>query len=689
MNHATIPAAPRSAVGRCGQRFARQRLALAAAAVLALLLLLALFAPWVAPYDPMSQNLRNILQGPSMAHWLGTDELGRDTLSRIIYAARISLQAAFFATGLAALLGIPLGLLAGYYRGIVDRMAMVVVDMLITLPPLILAFAILALLGPGMSNVILAIGLLLSANYLRLTRGLVLVERERLYVASAKVGGIAAPAILLRHILPNIAPPLIVQSAQFCAVVMLIEASLSFLGLGATANDPSWGSMLAAAQSFLMRQPFLPFPPGLALTITVLAFNLLGDGLRDALDVTAQGNKGAQKKALSSPLSHNVGEGAGGEGHPSQSKRLSATSEANVLSAPERNAGGFVGEGHHAPSLPTTPNLLPPTTELLAVRGLAVEFPSPQGQTLTILHDVSFNLAPGETLGIVGESGSGKSMTALALLGLIPPPGRISAGAIWLSGRNLVGLPEAELRRVRGREIAMVSQEPMAALDPLQSVGQQLIAPLRRHHGLGRHQAREHAIELLALVRVPNPRQRIDDYPHQLSGGLAQRVTLARALACNQRLLVADEPTTALDVTVQGQILNMLTDIQRQLGMALIVITHDLAVIAEVCDHVLVMYAGEVVEQAPTQELFQMPRHPYSAALLSALAQHERPGMRLPVLPGMVPSANQWPTGCRFHPRCSYATEACRQYAPVLQPLNEGQASRCMRLHEIECMVLR
>jgi peptide/nickel transport system permease protein len=640
----------RARYARFRQRLVRQRPALVAAAFLGLLLLVALLAPWIAPYDPYVQNLRAALQGPGPAHLLGTDALGRDTLSRIIYGTRISFQAAFLGVGIAAALGIPVGLLAGYYGGLVDRIAMRLVDMLFALPPLVLAFAILAIMGPGLMNVILAIGLVMATLYARLTRGVVLAEREQLYVESARVGGLTPPVILLRHILPNILPPLIVQTAQLLAVVLLVEAALSFLGLGVAVGAPSWGRMLAEAQTNLARQPFLPVPPGLILTLTVLALNLLGDGLRDALE------------------------------------RETGTSSAPQHTAPRPHNG--VSRLHPATAQPPPAAAHPhPTTPLLAVRQLEVRFPGPQGQALTVLHDVSFELARGETLGIVGESGSGKSMTALALLGLIPPPGRISAGEIRLNGRNLVMLPPAELRRVRGRELAMIFQEPMAALNPVLTIGQHLVEPLRMHHGLGRKQARARACELLALVQVPNPHQRIDDYPHQFSGGMAQRVMIARALACNQQLLICDEPTTALDVTVQGQILNVLTDIQRQFGLALIFITHDLAVVAEVCDRVAVMYAGQIVETAPATELFAAPQHPYTAALLRTLAQHDLPTARLPVLPGSVPHAGNWPTGCRFHPRCAFATDVCRSGMPTLQPVNADQASRCVRQHEIELMV--
>jgi peptide/nickel transport system permease protein len=405
--------------------------------------------------------------------------------------------------------------------------------------------------------------------------------------------------------------------------------------------------MLADAQDSLARQPFLPLPPGLALTITVLALNLLGDGLRDSLE---------RERGSSQPVP--------GKTHqklPVQGDSESMGAESNAM---------------HLPASHPSP--------LLSVRHLEVSFPDLSGKALPILQDVSFDLAPGETLGIVGESGSGKSMTALALMGLIPPPGWISAGEIRLNGRNLVAMSTAELRRVRGREVAMIFQEPMATLNPVMSIGQHLIEPLRMHHGLGYKQARTRARELLELVKVPNPDQRMADYPHQLSGGMAQRVMIARALACNQRLLVCDEPTTALDVTVQGQILDVLTDIQREFGMAMIFITHDLAVVAEVCNRVIVMYAGQIVETAATANLFQTPQHPYTAALLGILAHRETPAARLPVLPGTVPHANNWPAGCRFHPRCTFAAEVCKTGVPALERIAAERASRCVRLPDIE-----
>jgi peptide/nickel transport system permease protein len=374
------------------------------------------------------------------------------------------------------------------------------------------------------------------------------------------------------------------------------------------------------------------------LTLTVLAFNLLGDGLRDALERESGPLASAPRQSAPTPTP--------------------ATSPAAQAAVP-----------------PTAQPELASAAALLSVRHLDVCFPRPQGSELQILHDVSFDLAPGETLGLVGESGSGKSMTALALLGLVPPPGHISGGSIRLNGRELVGMPAAQLRQVRGREIAMVFQEPMASLNPVHTVGHQLIEPLRLLHGLSYRQARSQAQELLALVQVPDPTQRLDSYPHQFSGGMAQRVMIARALACNQRLLVADEPTTALDVSVRGQILDLLSDIQRQFGMAILLITHDLGVVAEVCDRVAVMYAGQICETAPVTELFKAPRHPYTAALLATQPRLDASLVRLPVLEGTVPHPTRWPHGCRFHPRCAFAADVCRQGDPPLRMLEPFDVS--------------
>jgi len=304
---------------------------------------------------------------------------------------------------------------------------------------------------------------------------------------------------------------------------------------------------------------------------------------------------------------------------------------------------------------------------LLSVRNLEVEFATERGLVRAI-DDVSFDIYPGETLGLVGESGCGKSVTALAILGLIPmPPGRITRGSIRLEGRELVGLPASQYRRVRGSEISMIFQEPMTALNPVFTVANQMVDVLVRHQAMSRRAARERAIEMLALVGIPSPRRRIDEYPHEMSGGMRQRVMIAMALSCEPKLLLADEPTTALDVTTQAQVLEEIVKLQESLGTAVVLVTHDLGVVAETCGRAVVMYAGTVVEEAPIGPLFSRPRHPYTEGLLRSIPRIRDVKLaELPTIPGSVPDLLHLPPGCRFADRCPRAAEVCREREPEL-----------------------
>jgi peptide/nickel transport system ATP-binding protein len=306
---------------------------------------------------------------------------------------------------------------------------------------------------------------------------------------------------------------------------------------------------------------------------------------------------------------------------------------------------------------------------------------------------VSWSLARGETLGVVGESGCGKSITAMSVLGLVPtPPGRVVSGSIRFQGRELIGLSEPEMRKVRGNEISMIFQEPMTSLNPVLRVGRQLGEPLVLHQGMSAAAARRRVIEMLDMVRIPEARRRVDEYPHQLSGGMRQRVMIAMALACNPTVLLADEPTTALDVTIQAQILRLMLDLKRELGTAIVLITHDLGVIAETAQRVVVMYAGRKVEEAPVKELFARPRHPYTAGLLGSVPHLDRSRQQAPQerrkrlveIPGMVPSLREALTGCRFAPRCPLATEQCRVADPPLEPKSPGHVAACWHSDLVE-----
>ncbi len=314
---------------------------------------------------------------------------------------------------------------------------------------------------------------------------------------------------------------------------------------------------------------------------------------------------------------------------------------------------------------------------LLEVIDLTTQFKTRRGM-LTAVNRVSFSLEAGETLGVVGESGCGKSVTALSILQLLPRPlAHIASGRILFEGRDLVQAGPAVMKRIRGNEISMIFQEPMTSLNPVLRIGFQIMEPLRKHRGMSRRQAREEAVRLLDLVGIPEPSSRVNDYPHQMSGGMRQRVMIAIALACQPKLMIADEPTTALDVTIQAQILELMKRLQQEIGMAVILITHDLGVVAETCRRVVVMYAGRVVEQAPVEELFQRPAHPYTRGLFDSLPRR-RAGRELTPIPGSVPSLLRLPTGCAFQDRCRFSDQDCRRQPPWRE-LRPGHAVRCWR----------
>src|SRR5579871_1908308 len=320
--------------------------------------------------------------------------------------------------------------------------------------------------------------------------------------------------------------------------------------------------------------------------------------------------------------------------------------------------------------------------ELLAVDGLTVRFATANGW-LPVVEDVSFSLNRGETLGLVGESGSGKTVSALAVMGLLP--GRsssVNANSLRFDGRDLTGLSSEEMRLIRGDEISMIFQEPMTSLNPAFTIGAQIAETVRAHRKVSRAEALARAVEMLDVVGIPDPHRRVKDHPHAFSGGMRQRAMIAMALANNPKLLIADEPTTALDVTIQAQVLDLMRRLQAEFGMAILFVTHDLGVVAEICDRVTVLYAGQVVEQSSVNELFARPRNPYTEGLLASMPQTAQPGEQLQVIPGQVPRPDQYPTGCRFHPRCNYGTSSCTAGPVALLPTGSG-LSRCVRMAEL------
>jgi oligopeptide/dipeptide ABC transporter ATP-binding protein len=640
-------------------RFLHQRWAIAGLVFLLIVIVAAIFAPLVAPHPPDVQDINAVNAGPSAAHWLGTDDLGRDILSRLIWGARISLRAAFEIVALAAVFAIPLGLIAGFFRGTVDTVIMRTMDALFSFPPLILALTVAALLGADVNDAAIAIAIVFIPGFVRLLRGEVIAVREEAYIESARSLGATSKRLIGRHVLPNVASPIIIQLALSLGFALLAEAGLSFLGVGEQPPTPSWGGMLQEGFQFINSSPWALIFPGLAIMLSVLAFNLVADGLRDSL--------GRERPAGSSPVAGET------EGRRHRFGRIPAAS---------RQAA---------------PPVESPGEALLEVDHLKVEFLT-RGGWLPVMEDASFSIQRGQTLGLVGESGSGKTVSALAVMGLLPAKVSRLSGSIRFEGQELTSISPAKLRQLRGNEMAMIFQEPMTSLNPAYTVGNQIAEQVRTHLGLSRADAWKAAVRALDRAEIPQAGVRARDYPHAFSGGMRQRVMIAMALSCSPKLLIADEPTTALDVTTQAQIIDLLHVLQREDDMAIIFVTHDLGVIADVADDVVVMYAGQIAEQAAAARLFVRPRHPYTEALLDSIPQLTPKGEPLHAIPGMVPRPDRVPSGCRFAPRCSYAQDACRS-APVplvapadvaARPDGNGEGStassslvRCVRMDEL------
>jgi peptide/nickel transport system permease protein len=640
--------APAASVGRRWGRsetlrsLRRDKAAMLGLAFIAVLVFAAVFAPLVAPASPSEVVVLDRLKPPawvtggSAEHLLGTDALGRDVLSRLIYGARMTLSIALAVMVLAGTFGVIMGLIAGYKGGRWDTIIMRAADAQLAFPGLLLVLLVLGFIGPSIAAIIGVVALYGWMIYARLVRGMVLQLRETPAVQAAALIGCSTPRILFRHLLPVLYSALMTQAMLELARVVLVEASLSYLGLGVQPPDASWGLMVAENQQYIQTAWWTVLFPGLALVFTVLSINLVANWLRVQTD-------------------------------PQQRQRRFAGA------ALKRQRGGGFSVGRRRGHV-DAPELARPRGEapLLAVDQLEVRFHSVDGEVVAV-RDVSLDIKPGETLGIVGESGSGKSTAALALMDLVPPPGRIESARLRWQGEEI---GQERVHALRGREITMIFQDPMTSLNPLVTVGRQVSEVLVKHKGMTKAQARERTAEIFSLVGIPSPRERLDQYPHELSGGLRQRIMIAAALAPEPKLVIADEPTTALDATIQAQILELIADLQQRLHVAMMLITHDLGVIARVCDRVVVMYGGRVVEEAPIEGLFATPRHRYTEALLGAVPRVERAQARLATIPGRPPARNDDIQGCLFSPRCGYATDQCRQM-PALVADGPGRRFAC------------
>jgi peptide/nickel transport system permease protein len=598
---------------------------------------IAVIAPIVLPAVAHEQagDLLKSSQGPSWAHPLGTDPLGRDLLDRLLVGTKPTLVGVAEAVFVALAVGLPIGLMAGYFGGAFDRAVTWWTDLMFSLPVLAITLVVLSVFRQSMLAAMIALGVLASATIARVVRSATLPVRQELYVAAAQVSGLSHPYIVVRHVLPRIRGPIIVIASLWAGAALLAQSGLAYLGLLVPVPAPSWGGMIGDGIQAIVQQPWLIWPPGIAITLTVVALGLVGDAVRDA---TAENWSATPVRPR---------------------KRRLANRQSNVgLDA--RSAKALI-----------------PSDQLLTVSGLTVALPTDPTPT-KLVEDVSFGIRVGETVGLVGESGCGKTVTSMSLLGLLPANAEIIDGSVSFGGRDLAQLPESELRKVRGKEIGLVSQESMASLNPAYRVGWQLALAIRVHHGLSKRASQARAVDLLRQVHLPEPEVVARRFPHELSGGMAQRVAIARALAGEPRLLIADEPTTALDVTLQAEIVDLLREIQRERDMAMLLVTHDWGVIADVCDRAVVMYAGQIVEQSPLQEIFSHPRHPYTAALLASNPHGATEGRTLPTIPGSVPKPGDWPVGCHFQQRCAFATDGCTTQKIELERVGEGHETRCI-----------
>ena len=598
-------------------------------------ILTSIFAKWVAPDDPYKQDIVHNLALPSAAHWLGTDSLGRDILTRLIYGGNLALISCVEVVVVALVIGVPLGLLAGYFGGWVDAIIARLADVFLAIPAIIVLMAVVAVVGNNLTLAMVTLGIIISASFIRLVRGSTIAVRRELFIDAAQVSGLAAPRIILRHVLPNVVAPLIIISTLTFGIALLVQSGLAFIGLAVQPPAANWGAMIYEASQNIYQDPWLMAPTGGILILTILAFNTLGDAIN-----TAQAG--------------------------------------SVSISP---AGQFRAQSRHerGPRVAATP-IRESSDVLLRATGLTVVAGSEASPT-ALVKDLSFEVRKGEVLGLVGESGSGKTMTARAIIGLLPLGCRVQSGTITFAGGDLTA-SESVAAAHRGTKIALISQEPMIALDPSFTIGSQLREPLRLHKKMSRSEAKVEALALLHKVGIDRPEAVYASFPHQISGGMAQRVCIAIALTGQPELLIADEPTTALDVTVQAEILDLLRSLKDEFHMSLILVTHNLGVIADIADRTVVMYAGEVVEQCSTEELFAAPTHPYTAGLMASSPDRAEIGKPLGAIVGIVPPPEQWPIGCHFADRCPLVTEACRKAPIPLVATGKDRESRCIRTDE-------
>ncbi|TLM83718.1 dipeptide/oligopeptide/nickel ABC transporter permease/ATP-binding protein [Pseudarthrobacter sp. NamE2] len=536
--------------------------------LLLVIIVLGLLTPWITPHDPNEAQLNAINAAPGTPGYpLGADQNGRDIASRLLHSINTSMISALIGASVALIIGVTFGLLGGYFGRRLRSATEWVFSLIMTFPGLLLLIVLMPVTKGDYRATMLIFGVLLSPGIYRIVRNLVVGVKNELYVDAARVSGLSNLRILGRHVLFVVRGPIIIAAAFLAGSAISLQSGLAFLGVGSNLV-PSFGAMIADGFTNLYLDPTQFIWPSILLGTLTASLVLLGNSLRDAFE-------GVKLK-------------------PSKLAEPTLKSESAVVGDVE-------------------------AAELLSVKDLVIAYPTPSGQLKEVVKGVSFSLHAGETLGLVGESGSGKTQTAFSILGVLPSEAVIVQGSIKLEGRELLGLREQDLRALRGREISYIPQEPMSNLDPSYTIGAQLVEGIRASARMSGADARARVLALLERVGIQDPQRTFDSYPHQISGGMAQRVLIAGAVASRPKLLIADEPTTALDVTVQAEILDLLRELQAELHMAVLLVTHNFGVVADICDRIAVMQNGQIVESGSALELFREPKHPYTQLLLGSI----------------------------------------------------------------------
>ena len=612
--------------------------------VLVLIVMIAVFANILAPHNPL--EIFTARQAPDAQFLFGTDDKGRDVLSRMMYGARYSLIIGLGATTFALICGSIIGAIAAVSRKWVSEVIMRILDVIMSFPGIALAATFVLVFGNSVPSLIFAIGFLYIPQIARIVRANVVSEYNQDYVRAVVVSGARAPWILVKHVIRNCIAPVMVFTIVLVADAIVFEASLSFISAGIPEPTPTWGNILSDARGgVLAGRWWQALFPGLAIMITVLCLNILSEGITDAMaaapkapvkadDAALRANREADKMVADPTLAY----AAQAEMLEQRLSQLQAIEKTRTDRFEARTD-------------------VPP---ILEVKDLCIKFP--RHGDVNVVDHVSFVVRPRQTMGLVGESGCGKSITSLTIMGLLDPKATIT-GEVLYDGRNLLDMSQKQMNELRGREIAMIYQDALSSLNPSMLIKSQMKQLTKR----GGTRSAEELLELVGL----DPKRTLDSYPHELSGGQRQRVLIAMALTRDPKVIIADEPTTALDVTVQKQVIDLLNKLQKELGFAMVFVSHDLALVAEVANSITVMYAGQVVEQGPVSEILCHPVHEYTRGLLGSVLSIEAGGTRLHQVPGSVPSPKDFPAGDRFTPRSSHPDKVS-QLRPVLKRVSNS-----------------